>query len=102
MKTDHSKKNHKKHSKKNHTNPIEHHSTHYQSADAMSGEDKPKMFIQKAIKHPGALRKQLHAKKGKDIPEKKLESAAKKGGTLGKRARFAITLKRLAKHKKKK
>lgn len=34
-----------------------------------------KKFIQDAIKHPGALRKALHAKKGEKIPEAKLEKA---------------------------
>ena len=50
-------------------------------------------FISKAIKHPGALRKELHVKKGEKIPEKKLAAAAKKGGKEGKRARLAETLK---------
>lgn len=56
-------------------------------------------WIQKAIKHPGALRKQLGAKPGKPISAKKLVGAAKKGGTLGKRARLAQTLKKLPRHK---
>ncbi len=51
------------------------------------------MWIQKAIKKPGSLRKALGVKKGKDIPEKKLKAAAKKPGKLGKRARLAETLK---------
>jgi hypothetical protein len=55
-------------------------------------------WISAAIKHPGALRKELHVKKGKKIPAKKLNAAAKKGGKLGKRARLAKTLKKL--HKK--
>lgn len=54
-----------------------------------------KKFIQEAIKHPGALRKSLHAKKGKPIPVKKLAAAAKKPGVLGKRARLAETLKKM-------
>ncbi len=56
-------------------------------------------WIQKAIKHPGALRKELHAKKGKPIPRKKLDAAAKKGGKLGERARMAKTLSKLRKRK---
>ena len=52
-------------------------------------------FIQKAIKHPGALRKSLHIKKGKTIPAKKLASAAKKPGKMGQRARLAETLKKM-------
>lgn len=54
-----------------------------------------KKWIQKAIKHPGALRKELGAKKGKPIPAKKLATAAKKSGTIGKRARLAETLKKM-------
>lgn len=58
----------------------------------------PKNFIKKAIKHPGALRAELHVKKGEKIPAKKLEKAAKAPGKEGKRARLAITLKKM--HKK--
>lgn len=59
-----------------------------------------KFFIQAAIKHPGALRRQLGAKD--HIPLSKLKAAAKKGGTLGRRARLALTLRKLVKRKKKK
>ncbi len=53
-------------------------------------------FIQKAIKHPGALRKELHVKKGENIPEKKLEKAEhSKNPTLRKRAVLAKTLKKM-------
>ena len=55
-----------------------------------------KNFIQKAIKKPGALRKSLGIKKGEKIPASKLKAAAKKKGKLGQRARFAITLSKLA------
>lgn len=54
-----------------------------------------KKFIQKAIKHPGALHKQLGVPQGEKIPAEKLAAAAKKGGKLGQRARFAQTLKKL-------
>jgi hypothetical protein len=50
-------------------------------------------WIQKAIKKPGALRKELGVKAGKTIPAKKLSAAARKPGTLGARARLAETLK---------
>jgi len=50
-------------------------------------------WIQSAIKHPGALHKELGVKKGEKIPAKKLAAAANKGGKLGKRARLAETLK---------
>ena len=54
-------------------------------------------WIQKAIKKPGALHKQMGVPKGEKIPAKKLAAAAKKPGTLGKRARLAQTLKKLGK-----
>jgi len=51
-----------------------------------------KDWIQKAIKKPGALRKELDIPAGKKIPAKKLNAAAKKPGKLGQRARLAKTL----------
>jgi hypothetical protein len=54
-----------------------------------------KNWISKAIKHPGALHRELGVKQGKKIPAKKLAAAAKKGGKLGRRARLAETLKGL-------
>ena len=54
-------------------------------------------WIQKAIKKPGALRKELGVKKGSTIPAKKLAAATKKKGVEGKRARLAKTLKGLKK-----
>ena len=56
-----------------------------------------KKWIQKAIKHPGALHKELGVPEGKKIPEKTLEKAAKKGGNDGRRARVAETLKGMRK-----
>jgi hypothetical protein len=56
-----------------------------------------KNFIQKAIKKPGALHKQLGVPAGKKIPAAKLAAAAQKGGKLGQRARFAQTLKKINK-----
>lgn len=61
----------------------------------VAGHPKPKKWIAGAIKHPGALHKELGVPKGKKIPAKKLAKAAKAGGTLGKRARLAETLKGL-------
>jgi hypothetical protein len=49
-------------------------------------------WIQKAITHPGALKKSLHVPMDKTIPAKKLEKAAKAPGKLGQRARLAKTL----------
>lgn len=56
-----------------------------------------KKWIQKAIKKPGALHKELGVPEGNKIPEKKLVAAAKKPGKEGKRARLAETLKKLHK-----
>ena len=52
-------------------------------------------WIQKAIKKPGALKKELGVPAGKAIPAKKLAAAAKKPGKMGQRARLAETLKGL-------
>jgi len=49
-------------------------------------------WIQKAIRHPGALHRQLNVPAGQKIPKKKLAAAAGKGGKLGRRARLAQTL----------
>jgi hypothetical protein len=49
-------------------------------------------WIQKAVKHPGALRESLHVPMGKNIPAKALNKAAKAPGKLGQRARLAKTL----------
>lgn len=55
-------------------------------------------WIQKAIEHPGALRKSLHVAEDKNIPAKKLEKAAHSDNpTLAKRANLAMTLKKLHK-----
>jgi len=54
-------------------------------------------WIQKAIKKPGALHKEMGVPTGKKIPASKLAAAAKKPGKLGKRARLAETLKGLKK-----
>ena len=52
-------------------------------------------WIQKAIKNPGALLKELGVKEGKNIPSKELTKAAKAPGKLGQRARLAVTLKKM-------
>jgi len=56
-----------------------------------------KNFIQKAIKKPGQLHKDLGVPQGKKIPAGKLAAAAKKPGKVGQRARFAETLKKMKK-----
>lgn len=57
-----------------------------------------KNFIQKAIKHPGALHKEMGVPMGKKIPQAKLEKAAHAGGKLGQRARLAETLEKMHRH----
>jgi hypothetical protein len=56
-------------------------------------------WIKGAIKHPGALHKELGVPSGEKIPAKKLAKAAKAGGKEGQRARLAETLKDM-KHKR--
>lgn len=51
-----------------------------------------KNWIKGAIKHPGALHRELGVPQGQKIPPKKLAAAAQKGGKLGRRARLAETL----------
>ncbi len=51
-----------------------------------------KKWIAGAIKHPGALHKELGVPEGEKIPQSKLKAAAKAGGKEGKRARLAMTL----------
>lgn len=59
-----------------------------------------KKWIQKAIKKPGALRRTVGVKKGKLIPVKTLRKLAKRKGITGRRARLAITLKKLGRRKR--
>jgi len=54
-------------------------------------------FIKGAIKHPGALHKELGVPEGQKIPAGKLDAAAKKKGKLGRRARLAKTLRSMNK-----
>lgn len=52
-------------------------------------------WIKSAIKHPGALRHTLHTRKGKSISMPALKSASHKPGVTGRRARLAMTLRKL-------
>lgn len=57
-----------------------------------------KKWIQKAIKHPGALHKALGISAGKSIPAKKLAKAAKSSNpVMRKRVALAKTLKKMSK-----
>ena len=49
-------------------------------------------WIKGAIKHPGALHRELGVPQGQKIPASKIAKAAKAGGKLGERARLAQTL----------
>jgi hypothetical protein len=58
-------------------------------------------FIQKAIKHPGALRKKLGVKEGHNIPEANLEKAEhSKNPTTRKQAALAKTLRKIGRKRK--
>lgn len=60
-----------------------------------------KQWIQGAIKHPGALHKQLGVPEGEKIPADKLAKAAHSDNpTLAKRARLAETLKGMSRAKR--
>lgn len=59
-----------------------------------------KQWIQKAIKHKGALHEELGVPEGKKIPKAKIKKAEhSKNPTLAKRARLAETLSKLRKKK---
>lgn len=58
-------------------------------------EAEQEKWIQKAVEKPGALHKQMHVPQDEKIPVGKLKAAAEKGGKLGKRARLALTLRKL-------
>jgi hypothetical protein len=49
-------------------------------------------WIQKAIKHPGALHKALHVPEGKKIPAKKLAVKSTDSPKMAKRKTLAKTL----------
>lgn len=58
------------------------------------GEGK-RLNIKKAIKHPGALHKDLGVPAGQKIPKSKIAAAAKGKGKTAQRARFAMTLSKM-------
>jgi hypothetical protein len=63
----------------------------------MKHTEAKKNWIAGAIRHPGALHRELGVPEGKKIPAKKLAQAAKAPGKEGQRARLAETLKGLHK-----
>ena len=54
-------------------------------------------WIAGAIKHKGALKKELGVKKGEKIPKEELEKACKAKGKEGRRARLAMELEKFNK-----
>ena len=54
-------------------------------------------WIAGAIKHKGALKKELGVKQGDKIPHAELEEAAKAKGKEGRRARLALELEKFTK-----
>lgn len=60
---------------------------------------KKKLNINKAIKKPGQLHRDLGVPQGEKIPKSKIKAASKKKGKVGQRARFALLLEKL-RHKK--
>jgi hypothetical protein len=61
-------------------------------------EKKPKKFIQKAIKHPGALHRELGVPEGKTIPVSKMRKALHSDNPkMRKQANLAKTLRGLRK-----
>lgn len=54
-----------------------------------------KNFIAGAIKHPGALHRDLHVPQGKKIGHDRIAAAAHRPGKVGMRARFALALEKM-------
>jgi len=67
----------------------------------MTKKRKRKLWIQRAVRRPGALRAQLRAPKDETIPVELLLWAAKQPGALGRRARLAISLRRFSRRQAK-
>lgn len=61
----------------------------------MQPKKQPKNWIKNAIGKPGQLHHDLGLPLGHTIPEGRLRNAARQGGIIGKRARLAITLKKM-------
>ena len=61
-----------------------------------------KKWIQNAVKHPGALHRQLGIAEGVKIPVVLLRWASKQPGKLGQRARYALNVRKVNKAAEKK
>lgn len=57
-------------------------------------------WIRGAVKKPGALRRTAGVKKGQKIPVTKLRKLAKKKGVTGRRARLALTFRKMRRRRK--
>jgi hypothetical protein len=57
-------------------------------------------WVQGAIKHPGALHRELGVPEDQPIPKSKLNAAAKMGGKIRHQAQLAKTLKKMHHHDK--
>lgn len=80
------------------TNPKQAIAIAMSQASKESGKKDGGMWIDKAIKKPGALRKSLGVKEGDKISKSRLKSAAKSSNPVtAKRANLAMTLRKLGK-----
>ena len=68
------------------------------------GRKRPRKWIKKAInpKHKGYLHRALKVPVGKKIPLAKLKRAAKMSGVIGRRARFALNMRKFQRKAKRK
>lgn len=57
-------------------------------------------WIAQATQNKGGLHRSLGVPEGKNIPESMVEHAASQGGKVGRQARLAITLRKLARRRK--
>lgn len=62
----------------------------------MSRKLRSRYWVQRAIRHPGALHRSLGIPADEKIPLETLRWAAKQPGKLGQRARLALNLRRMA------
>jgi len=61
---------------------------------------KKKNWIEGAVKHPGALRSELHIKKNKTIPVDMLKAKSRLPGKEGQRARLALVFSHIRNRRK--
>ncbi len=71
-----------------------HHSMSFHESNAHHSPRKHN-WIKGAVSHPGALHRDLGVKQGKKIPVSKIREAAKGNDVTAKRARFALTMRKI-------